>query len=29
MKEQKISPISVLDQSPMFVSGVMQRMYRN
>ncbi|MDF4583523.1 MarR family transcriptional regulator, partial [Vibrio parahaemolyticus] len=29
MKDQKISPISVLDQSPMFVCGVMQRMYRN
>ncbi len=29
MKEQKISPISVLDKSPMFVCGVMQRMYRN
>ncbi|MGR5131853.1 MarR family winged helix-turn-helix transcriptional regulator [Vibrio alfacsensis] len=29
MKEQKISPISILDQSPMFVCGVMQRMYRN
>ncbi|MDG2855900.1 MarR family transcriptional regulator, partial [Vibrio parahaemolyticus] len=23
MKDQKISPISVLDQSPMFVCGVM------
>ncbi|BBM64334.1 MarR family winged helix-turn-helix transcriptional regulator [Vibrio alfacsensis] len=29
MKEKKISPISILDQSPMFVCGVMQRMYRN
>lgn len=29
MKEQKISPISVLDQSPMYVCSVMQRMYRN
>ncbi|MGR5237730.1 MarR family winged helix-turn-helix transcriptional regulator [Vibrio alfacsensis] len=29
MKEEKISPISILDQSPMFVCGVMQRMYRN
>ncbi|BDR13964.1 MarR family transcriptional regulator [Vibrio sp. STUT-A11] len=29
MKEKKISPITVLDNSPMFVCGVMQRMYRN
>ena len=29
MKELKISPISVLDQSPMYVCSVMQRMYRN
>ncbi|MDV6250693.1 MarR family winged helix-turn-helix transcriptional regulator [Vibrio sp. EA2] len=29
MKENKISPISVLDKSPMFVCGVMHRMYRN
>ncbi len=29
MKDKKISPITVLDQSPMFVCGVMQRMYRN
>lgn len=29
MTERKISPISILDQSPMFVCGVMQRMYRN
>lgn len=29
MKEKKISPITLLDQSPMFVCGVMQRMYRN
>lgn len=29
MKEPKISPISVLDQNPMFVCGVMQRMYRH
>ncbi len=29
MKEKKISPINLLDQSPMFVCGVMQRMYRN
>ncbi len=29
MKEQQISPIALLDQSPMFVCGVMQRMYRN
>ncbi|WMN88266.1 MarR family transcriptional regulator [Vibrio parahaemolyticus] len=29
MKDKKISPITVLDKSPMFVCGVMQRMYRN
>ncbi len=29
MKEKKVSPITILDQSPMFVCGVMQRMYRN
>ncbi|AYO08952.1 MarR family transcriptional regulator [Vibrio campbellii] len=29
MKEQKISPISVLDQSPMFVCSVMNRTFRN
>lgn len=29
MKDKKISPITILDQSPMFVCGVMQRMYRN
>ncbi|KLV09354.1 transcriptional regulator [Photobacterium aquae] len=29
MKELKISPISTLDQSPMYVCSVMQRMYRN
>ncbi len=29
MKDQKISPISVLDQSPMFVCGVMHRTFRN
>lgn len=29
MKDQKISPISVLDQSPMFVCSVMNRTFRN
>lgn len=29
MKDNKISPITILDQSPMFVCGVMQRIYRN
>ncbi|CAE6915503.1 helix_turn_helix multiple antibiotic resistance protein [Vibrio sp. B1FIG11] len=29
MKDQKISPISVLDQSPMFVCSVMNRIFRN
>ena len=29
MKDQKISPISVLDQSPMFVCSLMNRTFRN